>query len=98
MRDSRAYQNFVSEGKIITGFWFLLIGPYAPCDIPVTIGLLQFDRRDLPNQPIIICQFNSEELLDGDVFIFAVWSVAFINCPMLMASVLEDGHPKCMGN
>lgn len=41
---------------------------------------------------------ETEELLDGDVFIFAVWSVAFINCPMLMASVLEDGHPKCMGN
>ena len=58
------------------------------------IGLLQFDRRDLPNQPIIICQFNSEELLDGDVFIFAVWSVAFINCPMLLASEPEDGHHK----
>lgn len=55
MRDSRAYQNFVSEGKIITGFWFLLIGPYAPCDIPVMIGLLQFDRRDFSHQLIIIC-------------------------------------------
>lgn len=47
---------------------------------------------------MLVLVLEIEELFDGDVFIFVVWLVVFINCLMLMVLVFEDGYFKCMGN
>lgn len=41
---------------------------------------------------MLVLVLEIEELFDGDVFIFVVWLVVFINCLMLMVLVFEDGY------